>query len=323
MDLEKLVFTVETGSLDEAVTKVNKLAEALKNVSDGAAGLPTTGPFAPNGGGTGPNSPAGNADKVTQALEKQQAKLQVLRNEMIGTSSESIRLGEGFTSAQAGSLAAAKLYGATADQLKLMSDRFAQYNTITGVNTFDKSASGLAKLGKQFDETRRVTALMNNGMNLTREQVTLLSRDIVRTFQAFKSQNGVVEVADKQYDNLRQALRALKSEYQAVSEGVNRQAEETKKAEQAARDLAKQQNAIRKATESAEKQAAASLIKEQEKRNEIIRKANIDVGNEMVTLFRKNEEEKRKEIEKKNNDPLALNYIHPKPEDIFVNPKAA
>jgi len=34
-------------------------------------------------------------------------------------------------------------------------------------------------------------------------------------------------------------------------------------------------------------------------------------------------EKKRKEIEKKNNDPLALNYIQPKPEDIFVNPKAA
>ena len=34
-------------------------------------------------------------------------------------------------------------------------------------------------------------------------------------------------------------------------------------------------------------------------------------------------EKKRKEIEKKNNDPLALNYIKPLPEDIFVNPKAA
>lgn len=275
MDLAELNFRVNTKELLDAVQTIDKVANAIKNLNDANS--------ASNASTNSDNSPVAHivkqapkavdsTDKVNRALEKQAEKMKILRNETITVTDGIVQLGDGFTNSQAGMLANLKLMNATESQMKALAASFVEYNKITGVNTFDKSAAGLEKLKKSIAETQNVTKLSAEGFSLTREQLILLSRDMERVTQAFQSSNGQVKISDSIYTNLDEALKRLKTDFVNLAGAVNSYEQEAKEAEIASKKL-----------------AAEKMLAEQ---------AGIRMNEEAVSLFIKNEQKKQQALQK-------------------------
>lgn len=275
MDLAELNFRVNTKELLDAVQTIDKVANAIKNLNDANS--------ASNASTNSDNSPVAHivkqapkavdsTDKVNRALEKQAEKMKILRNETITVADGIVQLGDGFTNSQAGMLANLKLMNATESQMKALAASFVEYNKITGVNTFDKSAAGLEKLKKSIAETQNVTKLSAEGFSLTREQLILLSRDMERVTQAFQSSNGQVKISDSIYTNLDEALKRLKTDFVSLAGAVNSYEQEAKEAEIASKKL-----------------AAEKMLAEQ---------AGIRMNEEAVSLFIKNEQKKQQALQK-------------------------
>lgn len=274
MDLAELNFKVNTKELLDAVQTIDKVADAIKNLNTANSGS--------SNNSSSSNSPVAqivtqapkavaSTDRVNRALEKQAEKMKILRNETITVADGVVQLGDGFTNSQAGMLANLKLMSATESQMKALAASFMEYNKITGVNTFDKSAAGLEKLQKQLSEIQNVNKLSAEGFNLTREQLILLNRDIERVTQAFTSSNSEVMVSGKTYHTLDEALKNLKQDFIGLASSVNIFEKEAKDAEVAAKRLA------------AEK-AQAEL-------------AGMRMNDDAVRLFIKNEEAKQRKIQ--------------------------
>lgn len=273
MDLAELNFKVNTKELLDAVQTIDKVADAIKNLN-------TANSSSSNNSSS--NSPVAqivtqapkavaSTDRVNRALEKQAEKMKILRNETITVADGIVQLGDGFTNSQAGMLANLKLMNATESQMKALAASFMEYNKITGVNTFDKSAAGLEKLQKQLSEIQNVNKLSAEGFNLTREQLILLNRDIERVTQAFTSSNNEVMVNGKTYRTLDEALKNLKQDFIGLASSVNIFEKEAKDAELAAKKLAAEES-------------QAQL-------------AGMRMNDDAVKLFIKNEEAKQRKIQ--------------------------
>lgn len=274
MDLAELNFKVNTKELLDAVQTIDKVATAIKNLNDANkasnASNDDTSPVA-HIVKQAPKA-VDSTDRVNRALEKQAEKMKILRNETITVADGIVQLGDGFTNSQAGMLANLKLMDATENQMKALAASFMEYNRITGVNTFDKSAAGLEKLRKAIAETQNVTKLSAEGFNLTREQLILLSRDMERVTQAFQSSNGQVKISDTVYTSLDDALRRLKADFVGLAGSVNAYEEEAKQAEAISKQLAQQKAAAEKAA--------------------------MEMGDHATQLFIANEKKKQKELER-------------------------
>jgi len=275
MDLAELNFRVNTKELLDAVQTIDKVANAIKNLNDANS--------ASNASTNSDNSPVAHivkqapkavdsTDRVNRALEKQAEKMKILRNETITVADGVVQLGDGFTNSQAGMLANLKLMNATENQMKSLAASFAEYNKITGVNTFDKSAAGLEKLKKSIAETQNVTKLSAEGFNLTREQLILLSRDMERVTQAFQSSNGQVKISDNVYTNLDEALKRLKTDFVGLAGSVNAYEQQAKEAEIASKKLAAEKMLAEQAGMRMNDDAVALFIKNEQKKQQALQK---------------------------------------------------
>ena len=171
----------------------------------------------------------GGAERM---LEKQTTAMRFLRGEMVDVAEGAVYLKDGFTKSQATQLATMKMIGGTAEQLQILARSFEEYNLITGVNTFDKSASGISKMKKELDELNQVSVLTNQGLALTRDELVNYSRDLQRLQQQYKSEGRSTE-------ELVQAQKDLKASYISTSAALNTRRAESKLAEEAANKAAR------------------------------------------------------------------------------------
>ena len=125
---------------------------------------------------------------VDRMIAKQVTGTQLLRGELVQTADGATKLGDGFTKSQSGMLANMQLMGATTAQLKEMAGSYREVNRITGINTFDNSASGLSKMNKEISELRRVLDLQAKGTLLTKNEVIDYTREMEKLSQTQKSQ---------------------------------------------------------------------------------------------------------------------------------------
>lgn len=161
-------------------------------------------------------------------LAKQALSMQILRGEVITTSDGVAFLGSSFTKSQAGMLANLQLLGATGKELQTLSASFKDYNAITGLNTFDKSASGISKMKKELQELNEVNSISASGLALTRDEITNFVRDSERLVQQQKSEGHSAEwLADEQ--------KQLRASYISTSVELNRLRAESKQMEDQAR----------------------------------------------------------------------------------------
>lgn len=202
------------------------------------------------------------ADKVTEALSgtdrilaKQALSMQILRGEIVSTSDGVVSLGNGFTKSQSSMLANLQLLGATGKEMQTLARSFEDYNRITGLNTFDKSASGISKLKKELAELNQINSISASGMSLTRDEIVNYMRDSERLVQKQKSEGHSAEW-------LAQEQAALKAAYMTTATELNRLRAESKQMEdqakreaqakiKAAQDVSKAQAFVNKEMERA------------------------------------------------------------------------
>lgn len=263
MQLENLVFQVDSTQVVQAAENLGKLALAIQDIEkpvNAFAGVAKSAskateelakdiPQALN------DKPASKIDRVTAALEKQQLVMKILRNQTLEFDDATVKVNQSFTAGQAGKLAALKMAGASADQFNDLVKMLTEFNDIAGINTFDKVTSGLSRLEKQTRETAQVQELMSRGYALSQKEIVDYARDLERLRQAHKDVGTSASAAAKEeqdlltrYQQASQALAQYAREAKLVEDARKKELEDTMRVERQAIELAQNLNEVRNST---------------------------------------------------------------------------
>ena len=217
MDLEVLNLKADASSVEKATDAVealdNKLSRAEKTVA-----------------------------KAEQALK-------ILRGEAVKAGDGVVRLGDGFTKSQANMLAMLKQVGATTAELKAMAKTMDQLNKITSTNPFDKSVQALNFVKKQREELTKSIKYAERYNDLTKEQISLMTRGIesVRQRAASEQKNfGEREAAVKKFikefakeaQSYNQVTSAIEEKNRVAREEIRIQQESARTAQVSAKQRA-------------------------------------------------------------------------------------
>lgn len=364
MNLSEIKFTVDTGALDSAIGKIAQLKASVGTLKETAAtrkdsltvqreeiktakeqerlererlktleqGIKTSKAqaSASKASGDAVEDTSEKMSAATKAVEKQVLSMKVLRAETWATTEGIINLGEGFTKSQANSLANLKLTGATSEQLMMMAHSYQELNRIMGINAFDNSASGLAKMTKQLRELEAIEKLVGAGFSLTKDQIIEFVRENERTIQQFKSEGRTTE-------DLTQALEKLQEKYLTTGTALNKRIAASKEMERVAKEQARSEikaaNDIAKANEYIEKELAKIVFAADEVNAALNKSASNGIFNFEAALKRsgmtadkqaekllayRNAQQKVADAEKKNQADYITRAVGPQITDIFV-----
>lgn len=241
MELTTLSFKVETTEIKQAVDDLNNLSSALKGVNADALGSEFQNVSKKASDASKEIDEATRstkkisqaADEATPALSKVAKMIQYQSDVLKYLRNDQKFAEDGFTRSQAGLMATATAAGATVDELKTLASIFKDISKVTGKNPFDQSASGLGQLKQQAMEMANASNYLAKGLNLTVDQVRLLTRDQIRLTDAMKQQGASAE-------EISNDLNRLESEYLQVAAGVNKYRAEAKELENQSKRQAKQ-----------------------------------------------------------------------------------
>jgi phage-related minor tail protein len=248
MDLAELKFKVETGELLKAVQALKDMREGVNNLTKPLEELGTAGKTAAAGvsaiAKVKPAKPVEEiADAATKAtdgltgvertLKKLETQTKVMRGSTVELADAQIRLDGVFTKSQANMLANIKMQGASADQMRQAVSLLNEMQAMSGANPFDKSTQGLAALKKEVQEMQMVSDLMNKGLALSRNEASLLSRDIARLTSMMEKEGYSAAELDAKIEELTSdTVKYAREKAQLIS--IGKQAEEQQKREAAA-----------------------------------------------------------------------------------------
>lgn len=279
MDLQELVFKVNTDQLKSAVKDLQDLGKAvstlksdvsnLKKSSDGLADTPIMKP--PKG------DPIEKA--ITKPVRKAIGSLGELTEDLRVTQKD---LADGFTRGESSILKLARGLGATEDQL-LEVKKVLQEISRLFKDPFDSAIGSIRSITAEFDALTARSTLAAQGIFLNTKQLREFSRisDEVKAKQYAAGVSG----ADGSIFQIA-AIEKVQQEYIQLSQEVNK-------------------------LDLAEKDRLATL-KEQQKLEARIFAENMKMGDAMVAEFRKNEEQKQaaliktQQIIQQINDKAAL-----------------
>lgn len=302
--LDQIVFEVNTTDLDDAYAKVGKLADAVeqlnapltaltgkstkvaKAITDVAESAEKTSRSVKKVSETTEDA-ANSMSKVERIIQKQIETMKVMRDKSIEAADGIVQLGDGFTKSQSGQIANLKLMGATKDQIESLASSMRSLNEFSGVNPFDKSASGLFKLQKEMKELSDVNELSTKNIKLTKEQVIMLSRDITRLKQSLEEAG----VAEK--DQVEQ-LNRLQKEYSEAAKAVNELSAKAKEAEKIAKDSATKEASYLKGLVQLRKETYQNWITDEEQAISARSKAWSDHYGQMNAQAEKTEAEMKR-----------------------------
>lgn len=188
-----------------------------------------------------------------KTLIKQDAKMAILRGQSLQLADGIAKLGDGWTQSQAKQLANLAILDATKVQLEALARSLKEYNQITGTNPFDKSVGGVSKLRNEIAELQSVNHFMNRGLNLTKEEIQMLSRDSVALTQVMKSQGASI-------GDIARSVNTLTVEYSALAKKKNELVETAKQSERAAQEEARRTIEAQR-TQAAEEMRLAEMRK--------------------------------------------------------------
>lgn len=288
MDLSKIRFIVETDQLKEAIgllgqlktasagmkeavaarkesvqvqreeiktaKEQEKLSALQKKTSEAAAKAAEAEAKAMKAGAQAQKEVAGEVDAATRMVEKQTLAMKILRGETWELAGAQISLGEGITKSQANQLANLKLLGATSEQMRVLASSFEQYNAITGLNTFDKSAGALSKMKKELAELATIQRLSAENASLTKDEIVGLAREELRLTQQWISEK-------KNINELDSAIQNLRKEYNQLAIALNKNKAEAEDMERKSKEAARQQIKDAKAVVDANKYVDKELEK--------------------------------------------------------------
>lgn len=174
-------------------------------------------------------------------IQRAEIRYKAYRDSVVDAADSQIVFSNGLIASQANTVATLKLLGATTEQMQRYADIVANVNAQAPVNLFDKSTDGLNKLNKEIKDLSSVNEYLAKGFNITRDQIQGMNRDIERFVQRMK------EIDSSQID-IDTGVERIKKETISAAEQLNtmkaQAAEATKLAKlqaEAQANVAKQQ----------------------------------------------------------------------------------
>lgn len=279
LELEALLFSVDSKPLEEAINKANQLTQAVQNlnkasqdstkaaIDEAKVRVQLAKVAAEEAKAKIQNAKAEEAENKTKEaklrLTEKEEKARIQNEAAIKKESDAQAkqvtilekqssvldfMAQGFSKGQSGVLAMAQAAGLATGQMQELMNVLKQQRALMGANPFDKSQQGLTSLENQFKALNEATRQYNINSGLTREQTRELSRDKERIALIMqkegKSINEIV-LAQAEYAN----------KYASMANKVNTLANAEKTREAGMREQA---NAI-KAVAAAEERMKNSL----------------------------------------------------------------
>lgn len=222
LNLEKLVFEVDTTQLEDAAKKIDALGTSLTKINKPAekAAIASEKLAKAQADTATANAKAeiasAKAAVATQKLNKAQevgveaTKRSLSIQERQATILEFMN--QGYTKGQSSVLAYAKAAGEATDEIAKILD---MQRKIAGGDPFDKSLSGIKSLKNELEVLTQVEKLYAQGADLTTKQVRNLSLDRERLVQRMRQEGATIA-------QIQAALKNLNAEYIALATGVNK-----------------------------------------------------------------------------------------------------
>jgi phage-related minor tail protein len=211
LQLDQIVFGVQTSELDAALTKVGQLANAVNSLNqplDKAAKTSEKLANSQDRVATSAKSVSDSQEEVSKkttasitALEKQQKILDYMT--------------QGFSKGQSSILAMAEATGTATSDLNELGKVLQTQRKLLGGDPFDKSTSGLIALTTRLGEAREANRLYTAGIELTKAQTRELARDKERIIEKMKVEGASLSA-------IKDAIRAHNVAYIAAADAVNR-----------------------------------------------------------------------------------------------------
>lgn len=217
MDLEVLNLTADASSVDKATASVEDLEKKLS--------------------------------RTERAVAKAEEALKILRGELVQVGNRAISLGDGFTKSQANMLAMLKQAGATTAELKAMAKTMEQLNKITGSNPFDKSVQALEYVKKQREELTKNIKYAERYNDLTKEQISLMTRGIESVRQRAASEQ-------KNFGEREASVKRFINEFVKEAQSYNQVTASIEEKNRVAKEELRIQQEIARATQTSAKQRA-------------------------------------------------------------------
>lgn len=242
LNLEELVFKVNTQELEEAVTKVNALGTAVSNLNKpieknaiASAKLGKAQQQEAEAAAKAAEATA-KATKAQMALSSAQEKVGVTGKQTTSILQRQQDIlnfqAEGFSRGQASILSYAKAAGTAADEMQLLMKVVKDQRTLMGTDPFDKSIGGLQALENELAVVTKAYELHGRQLGLTQKQTTELARDYIRLRQQFIITKKDLSGLDAEYEKL------VTAEVK-VATAQNKLVQEMKAQDKAAKDTAK------------------------------------------------------------------------------------
>lgn len=243
LDLSSIAFKVETKELDDAVSKLGDLQKAVSNLNKPLnASTVATEKLAQAQAKTA----KANADAAaaTAKAELAQARLEKTTATSIKATSSNTSVLErqqkilefmtqGFSKGQASILAYAEAAGILDKEMQQLRGTLESQRKLLGSEPFDKSLGAIKVMKNELGALRESQRQYNSGVELTVKQSKDLYREKFRLIEAMKIERdrarelGDTTVSESQrYAKLKQDLRAINTEYVALSKQRNRLADD-------------------------------------------------------------------------------------------------
>ena len=173
IELEKLLFSVDTAELDTALKKIGALSEKLDALTTATN---KTNKASNDSTKTLKNSTT-ETNKATDA-QNQLNESTSKANAILERQKDILKFQtEGFSKGQSSVLAYAKATGAATGEIKELGNVLQMQRKLIGGDPFDKSISGLVALQNQYGEIREAMRQYSKDTELTRNQTRELTRD--------------------------------------------------------------------------------------------------------------------------------------------------
>lgn len=210
--------------------------------------------------------------RAERAVAKAEQALKILRGEAVNVGDSVVKLGDGFTKSQANMLAMLKQAGATTTELKAMAKTMEQLNKITSTNPFDKSVQSLNFVKKQREELTKSIKYAERYNDLTKEQVSLMTRGIESVRQRAASEQ-------KNFGQREAAVKKFIKEFVKEAQSYNQVAAAIEEKNRVAREEIRiQQEAARAAQASAKQRVDAEKYVQETLQRTLFMNEQMDKG---------------------------------------------
>lgn len=243
LDLSSIAFKVETKELDDAVSKLGDLQKAVSNLNKPLnASTVATEKLAQAQAKTA----KANADAATATAKAELAQARLEKTTATSTKATSSNtsvlerqqkilefMTQGFSKGQSSILAYAEAAGILDSEMKQLRGTLESQRKLLGSEPFDKSLGAIKVMKNELGALRESQRQYNSGVELTVKQAKDLYREKFRLIEAMKIERdrarelGDTTVNESQrYAKLKQDLRAINTEYVALSKQRNRLADD-------------------------------------------------------------------------------------------------